>query len=58
LNLEISAISSRSPSDSDRVFRLRSVSTKWTSLAVAAGSAWGPTDRPRVSGFGCNALVI
>src|ERR1700756_4658178 len=49
----ISAISSRSPSDSDRVLRLRILARKLSSLALAAASTWGgPTDRPRVSGCG------
>jgi len=52
----ISAISSRSPSESERVFRLRSVWTKLISLALTAGSACGPIDRLRVSGFGCRAF--
>src|SRR5262249_36251771 len=53
------ATSSRSPSDSDRVERLRSVLMKVASLACAAVSTcWPPADRPRVSGFGCSALEI
>src|SRR5262249_8456799 len=52
------AISSRSPIDIDRVLRLRRLCTKFISCALA-GSTWGvPTERPRVSGFGCSALRI
>src|ERR1700742_2189117 len=55
----ISAISSRSPIDIDRVLRLRMLATKFTSLALTAGSTLGTsTERPRVSGFGCSALMI
>ena len=54
----ISAISSRSPSESDRVFRLCKVATKLVSLALTAGSACGAPERLRVSGFGCKALTI
>ena len=54
----ISAICSRSPSDSDLVLRLRSVLTKPISFALMAGSTCGPLERPRVKGFGCNALTI
>ena len=54
----ISAISSRSPSDSDLVLRLRSVCTKPISLAFTAGSTFGPADRPRVIGLGFSACRI
>ena len=37
----ISAISSRSPIDSDRVLRLRTLLTKFASLALTAGSTCG-----------------
>src|SRR5207248_7139601 len=56
-----SAISWRSPSDSDRVLRLRSVLTKLVSLARVAASAGccGPVERPRVApGFGFRASRI
>src|SRR3954462_3147949 len=45
------AICSRSPSDNDRVLRLRRVSTNFPSAALTAGSAGGATESPRVSGF-------
>src|SRR6476620_2684365 len=45
------AISSRSALDSERVERPRMVWTNLPSAAAAAGSALGPADRPRVSGF-------
>src|SRR3984893_12461970 len=54
----ISAICSRSPSDSDRVLRLRTVLMKLISFALIVGSAFGPIDRPRGTGFGCHAPTI
>src|SRR4051794_33827865 len=56
----ISAICSRSPSDSDRVLRFRRLSRKLTSLAWTEGSTWGAgvIDIPRVNRFGCSALRI
>jgi hypothetical protein len=53
-----SAICSRSPVESDRVERLRTVFRNVASLACTAGSACGPADRPRVTGFGFNASRI
>ena len=37
---------------------MRRRSMKLLSLALAAGSAGGASERPRVTGFGCSALRI
>ena len=47
------AISSRSVLESERVVRPRTLSTNLVSAGFGAGSACGPTDRPRVSGAFC-----